>query len=83
MKEVEIVVETEGTEIDHTVGINHKIVMKKIGPITETGHTAEIGHTVEIGHIVEIGHKVTTIKMTTEMSVEMIIRRKIIGISKT
>ena len=62
MKEVEIVVETEGTEIDHTVGINCKTIMKEIGSMTKTGHTAEIGHTVEIGHIVEIGHRATTTK---------------------
>ena len=81
--------------------IDHKIIMKEIDPIVETGHIVEtiqgittkeidhniskeiakeIGHTVEIGHIVEIGCKATTTKMTIEMSIEMTIRRKIIGI---
>ena len=37
-------------EIDHTVGINCKIIIKEIGPITETGHIVEIDHktTVEM-----------------------------------
>ena len=84
--------------IDHwatikiTIGkkiIDHKIIMKGIGPIAEIKCTIEIGttpentketgDTVEIGHIVEIGCKATT----TEMTIEMSIRRKIIGISKT
>ena len=52
------------------------IVMKEIGPIAETGHTAEIGH------IVEIGFEATTTKLTKEMSIEVTIRRKIIGISR-
>ena len=51
-------------EKDHTVWIHCKIIMKEIGPITQTGH------------IVEIGYEATTTKMTIEMPM----RRNIVGI---
>ena len=56
--------------------------MKEIDPIAETDYTVETECTTEIGHIVGIDHE-TTIKMTTEMIIEMTIEKKIIGISKT
>ena len=61
--------------------IDHEIIMKVIGPITEMNctvktsttpeNTKETIHIAEIDHIVEISHEATT-KIT--------IRRKIIGI---
>ena len=70
MKEIDPIV-----GIDLTVGINHKIIVKEIGPIAETDHIVETDQGVTTK---EIDHKATTTKMTIEMS----IRRKIIGISK-
>ena len=78
--------------------IDHEIIMKEIDPIAETDHIVETDQgittkeidqnisteiTKEIGHTVEIGCKATTTKITIEMSKEMNIRRKIIGISRT
>ena len=74
MKEIDLIAGIDcETTIKMTIGkkiINHKIVMEEIGHIAETGHTAEIGHKVEIGHEAA----------TTKMTIEMSIRRKIIGI---
>ena len=75
------------TTMKVTIGIkimDHNIIMKAIGPITETGHTVEIGHKATTKMTIE-----TTMKIIIGMIIEMTIRKpikvtleeKILGIS--
>ena len=80
MKEIDPIVGIDHeTTIKGTIGIkiiDHKIIMKKKGPLVEINCTIETGtipkNTKETIHTVEIGHEATT-KMTIETTMKMII----------
>ena len=63
------------TETDHTIEIGHIVETGTTAKNTkETGHTLQIDHMTEIIHRVEVDRKTipkVTIKMTTEMIIEM------------